>query len=198
MDEQNGLENSQINQLLTLFRGALNSRGLISLSKDGNVEFMTQQAEQLLIRFFPTTVPQANLLPHHLKKWFQFQISQPLESDDSCLYQTLEIEQGKQILKIHLIPIPKQMGGNYYLLLEKKEKTIFSVPNLELLGLTYCEANILFWVSRDKTNVEIAKSAEISEGTVRKHLEHIYKKLGVHSRVGAVVIALEKLGILVE
>ncbi|CAO5072258.1 helix-turn-helix transcriptional regulator [Microcystis aeruginosa] len=198
MDEQNGLESSQINQLLTLFRGVLNSRGLIILSKDGNVEFITQQAEQLLVSFFPTTISQANLLPHHLTKWFQFQISQPLESDDSCIYQTLKIEQGKQVLKIHLIPIPKSMGDNYYLLLEKKEKTMFSVPDLELLGLTHCEAKILFWVSRDKTNIEITKLAGISEGTVRKHLEHIYKKLGVHSRVGAVIIALEKLGILVE
>ncbi|MFM7324107.1 MAG: hypothetical protein ACKO4L_04130 [Nodosilinea sp.] len=34
------------------------------------------------------------------------------------------------------------------------------------------------------------------EGTVRKHLEHLYKKLEVQTRLGAVMTALERLGLL--
>jgi DNA-binding CsgD family transcriptional regulator len=34
-----------------------------------------------------------------------------------------------------------------------------------------------------------------SEGTVRKHLEHLYGKLNVQTRTAAVMVALEKLGL---
>ena len=34
----------------------------------------------------------------------------------------------------------------------------------------------------------------MSTNTVRKHLEHIYQKLGVQSRTEAIAVALDKLG----
>jgi DNA-binding CsgD family transcriptional regulator len=52
--------------------------------------------------------------------------------------------------------------------------------------LTAREHEILIWVSRGKTNSEIAAILWISAGTVRKHLENIYAKLGVSNRAGAV------------
>jgi DNA-binding CsgD family transcriptional regulator len=36
------------------------------------------------------------------------------------------------------------------------------------------------------TNAEVARILWISPGTVRKHLEHAYEKLGVRTRAGAV------------
>jgi DNA-binding NarL/FixJ family response regulator len=43
---------------------------------------------------------------------------------------------------------------------------------------------------------EIATHLSLNISTVRKHLESIYCKLGVHSRTEAIAQALEKLGIL--
>ena len=40
-------------------------------------------------------------------------------------------------------------------------------------------------VSEGKTNSQIACELWIAHGTVRKHLEHIYRKLGVQSRTAA-------------
>ena len=51
--------------------------------------------------------------------------------------------------------------------------------------LTAREREILGWVARGKTNPEIARVLWISPGTVRKHLENVYDKLGVHTRTAA-------------
>jgi DNA-binding CsgD family transcriptional regulator len=61
------------------------------------------------------------------------------------------------------------------------------------LGLTPREREILAWVARGKTNPEIAETLWIAPTTVRRHLEHIYSKLGVHTRTAA---AARLLGIL--
>ena len=65
---------------------------------------------------------------------------------------------------------------------------------LLLLGLTPREAEILLWVSRGKTNPEIATILEIGLTTVKKHLESIFGKLGVENRTSAAALALEQLG----
>jgi len=52
--------------------------------------------------------------------------------------------------------------------------------------LTDREREILELVAAGKTNAEIAEVIWIAPGTVRKHLENVYEKLGVHSRTAAV------------
>jgi len=53
-------------------------------------------------------------------------------------------------------------------------------------SLTEREEEILRWVARGKTNQEIAALLVVSPHTVRKHLEHAYEKLGVHTRTAAI------------
>ena len=60
-------------------------------------------------------------------------------------------------------------------------------------GLTPCEIELFPWLTRGKTNAEIGLLLGIRSKTVTKHLEHIYTKLGVKSRIAAVVCFL-KLG----
>jgi DNA-binding CsgD family transcriptional regulator len=54
------------------------------------------------------------------------------------------------------------------------------------LPLTRREREVLEWVGRGKTNAEIAEILWLSPGTVRKHLENAYGKLGVRTRTAAV------------
>ena len=56
-------------------------------------------------------------------------------------------------------------------------------------GLTRREAEVLGWVARGRTNVEVGAALFISPLTVRKHLEHIFEKLGVRSRTAAAAYA---------
>jgi DNA-binding CsgD family transcriptional regulator len=55
--------------------------------------------------------------------------------------------------------------------------------------LTPREREILAWVARGKTNREIATVLYLAPGTVGKHLDNVYAKLGVGSRAGAVARA---------
>lgn len=52
--------------------------------------------------------------------------------------------------------------------------------------LTAREREVLAWVARGKTNAEIARLLWLAPGTVRKHLENVYAKLGVSTRTAAV------------
>jgi DNA-binding CsgD family transcriptional regulator len=52
--------------------------------------------------------------------------------------------------------------------------------------LTARECEVLDLVAVGMTNREVARELEISPGTVRAHLEHIYGKLGVGTRTAAI------------
>jgi DNA-binding CsgD family transcriptional regulator len=51
--------------------------------------------------------------------------------------------------------------------------------------LTPREREVLAWVARGETNAEVAQRLWLSPETVRTHLEHVYAKLGVHTRTAA-------------
>lgn len=55
--------------------------------------------------------------------------------------------------------------------------------------LTERERDVLGLVAQGLTNREVARRLVISPLTVRKHLEHVYAKLGVRTRAGAVAAA---------
>jgi DNA-binding CsgD family transcriptional regulator len=52
--------------------------------------------------------------------------------------------------------------------------------------LTRRECEVVCLVAEGKTNAEIARQLWISPGTVRRHLENVFAKLGVHTRTAAV------------
>jgi DNA-binding CsgD family transcriptional regulator len=59
-------------------------------------------------------------------------------------------------------------------------------------GLTAREIEVLQWLSRGKTNDEIAMILSISEFTVRNHVRQILKKLHAENRTQAVLRGLER------
>lgn len=58
-------------------------------------------------------------------------------------------------------------------------------------GLSDREREVLVCVGEGKTNAAIATKLSIAPTTVRTHLEHIYRKLDVHSRTAALARARE-------
>jgi DNA-binding NarL/FixJ family response regulator len=182
-------------QILTRLKQVFDRLGAIVVTSEGEAQFMTQRGKQLLSQYFSPYAPHS--LPESLQHWFKHQISLLTSNDkvpSPCL--PLHIEQaGKQLL---VCLICDRIGEQYLVLLEEQKLPSFSIASLELLGLTRREAEVLFWVTKDKSNAGISRVLGCCEGTVRKHLENIYKKLGVQTRTGAVMVVLEKLGLFKE
>jgi two-component system nitrate/nitrite response regulator NarL len=63
---------------------------------------------------------------------------------------------------------------------------------LSLADLTPREGEILCHLAEGKSNKAIAKELGISDGTVKLHVKSILRKLNVHSRVEAAVMAVEQ------
>jgi DNA-binding CsgD family transcriptional regulator len=133
--------------------------GLVILDHAGRIEHATPEALRLLSAYFRDY---RRGLPEEVARWLVEQRQAPSP-------EPLRIEGDEQLLLVRLV------GGA--LLLEEAR-----VPP----PLTEREREILELVAAGKTNAAIAEAIWIAPGTVRKHLENVYEKLGVHSRTAAV------------
>jgi two-component system nitrate/nitrite response regulator NarL len=71
---------------------------------------------------------------------------------------------------------------------EESKKPQSATP---LSELTPREQQILSHIAEGQSNKVIARALDITDGTVKLHVKSILRKLGVHSRVEAAVIAVE-------
>lgn len=59
--------------------------------------------------------------------------------------------------------------------------------------LTLRESDVLLWIANGKTNREIGQILDMSPRTVNKHLEQVFRKLGVENRTAAAASAIRLL-----
>jgi DNA-binding CsgD family transcriptional regulator len=79
----------------------------------------------------------------------------------------------------------RRQRGDRRLTIDRSGDALLLEETRDELGLTPREREILAWVARGKTNLEIAETLWIAPTTVRRHLENIYAKLGVRTRTAA-------------
>lgn len=131
------------------------------------------------------TRPQLQRLDFYVEVW------RPLGIDD-CLRMWLPAPAGRARV-VFLERSGRAFGDRDRTLLELlKPHLIRFRANAEfrrqangVAGLTEREAEVLGWVGNGKSNAEIAAALQLSPHTVRKHLENIFGKLGVHTRTAA-------------
>ncbi len=83
-------------------------------------------------------------------------------------------------------------AGDRALVVELVDGALFLEEEQHLPRLTPREREILGLVAEGKTNAEIAESLCVARGTVRKHLDNVYAKLGVHTRTAAAAFVRER------
>ena len=57
------------------------------------------------------------------------------------------------------------------------------------------EAQVLAWIAQGKSNRDIGDILGLSPRTINKHLERIFKKIGVENRTSAAVMVLKVTGV---
>lgn len=140
----------------------------------------------------------------------------PKQWRDHPMHAALTDEAGPLVDEI-LMSYPEGSGRSRRLLLNRTEGPRFGERELTLAALllphlgrvlaatgtwpdeaaavlTPRQREILELVGTGLANKQIATVLGISEGTVRKHLEHAYGRLGVQSRTAAVVVAFPATG----
>jgi DNA-binding CsgD family transcriptional regulator len=181
----------QLNQTACQLQQSLDYLGTIVLNSEGRVISIAPQAIIWLETYFNRS-SYSNQLPDRLWSWVKHQVDGlDWKSDLAKVCRPLRVQQNGRELTIRLVV---ESNMRYLLLLE--EQTLASFNSLELLGLSQRETEVLHWLMQGKDNKYIAIQLNIKVGTIRKHLENIYLKLGVRSRTEAVAYALDKLGFL--
>lgn len=92
-----------------------------------------------------------------------------------------------------LVSLARRKEDRFFLLV-REESLAGTLDQLRSLDLTGREAEVAHWMCEGKKNPEIASIIEVSTHTVNRHIEHIYKKLGVDNRHKAVKVLNERRG----
>jgi DNA-binding CsgD family transcriptional regulator len=172
---------------LQLLQQSLDSAvlGVISCDADGRVRMITALARQYLTDYFGVSKNLDRHLPEKLLSWVRCQYAQLNGNDLPPVQLPLAVRKGNNRLTVRLL---SSAGAN--LLLLEGMTSAQNVAAGDGLCLTRRESEVLALVAQGKTNCEIAALLGMSPLTAKKHMEHIFRKLGVENRTEAAALAL--------
>jgi DNA-binding CsgD family transcriptional regulator len=147
------------------------------------------QAEKWLRRFFPGR-PRPPGLPGAVTEWLRAARIAPTAATGAAGNLLVRERDG---LRLRLRLFPGWSGAARMLVLET-EPTAQAAHAAWAGNLTPREVDVLLVVEQGRTNEEAAAALGISPLTVRAHLEHIFEKLDVHTRTGAVTRFRQSIG----
>lgn len=156
-------------------------RAALIAAPDGTVRWHSSRAGQYLQTYLDTSLGGA--LPDGLLQW--------LARAEPSSY-TYECVRGQARLSVRVAGPAGREGWILTLVEFDDEASIHELS--ERYGLTHRQAEVLLWISRGKTNRDIAQILDMKPRTVNKHLEHIFPKLGVETRAAAAAITLRTIG----
>ncbi len=158
----------------------VSGRYLLAVNRQGTIMWATPQAQKLLIDSLGAAGAEELVLPEPVRQWLD------AAQKKSGAKATVSFPDHPE-LQLHYMG---RAGGNEFLLrLAKDTSANLPAEFTSELGLTTREGEVLSWLSKGKTNRDIAQILGLSPRTVDKHLEQIYAKLGVENRTAAAAIA---------
>ena len=166
-------------------RAALDVSGryLLAVNSAGKLMWATPQAQKLLSDALASESDDVEL-PDPIPQWLE-QARKGKAGSKATVMATLP---GNEPLRLQYMG---KLGANEFLLrLAKDSGAEAPVEFSSELGLTTREGEVLSWLSKGKTNRDIAQILGLSPRTVDKHLEQIYAKLGVENRTAAAAVAV--------
>ena len=165
----------------------LTDHGLIVLDRRGRPLLITLRARQDIRKYFGSANGVDRRLPEALERWIKHQLA--FNGEKEVAQPRMPFVQKCSSDERLVIRLLTSAGQS--LLLFEERKIGIDPARFAHLGLTTREAEILAWVACGKTNLEVASILGLSSRTVKKHLEHVFQKLGVETRTAAARLALE-------
>lgn len=164
--------------------------GIVIYGRNGRVGFMNALARRYLADYFGATRNLEHTLPDALLRWMKHREAQLSDAKYSngpipAVGEPFVCESANGQLVIRML----SRNGTNMLLLGETPK-LQAGDLLVRFGLTPREHEVLEWIGRGKTNAEIAVILHASIGTVKKHVEHVFMKLGVETRTAAAAVFL--------
>lgn len=163
--------------------------GVIALDANGNTTFSSSFARRLLETYFGGEPRAQNGLPQTLALW----LGNSLTNSRSAAYKVPTrpykklCQQGRLTVRL----LDNRSSREEVLLLEERRR--ISPAAFLQFGLTERECDVMFWITEGKTDPDISMLCSISVRTVQKHIENLYRKLGVETRTAALSFALEQI-----
>jgi DNA-binding response OmpR family regulator/DNA-binding CsgD family transcriptional regulator len=167
-------------------RAALDVSGryLLAVNAAGKIMWATPQAQKLLSDALSADSDDDVVLPAPIPQWLD-QARKGKAESKAAIMAALP---GNEQLRLQYMG---RLGSNEFLLRLAKDSGAETPSEFSSeLGLTAREGEVLSWLSKGKTNRDIAQILGLSPRTVDKHLEQIYSKLGVENRTAAAAIAV--------
>ena len=155
-------------------------RGALLVGQDGDILAAGARADELLERWFggsPRTLPRA------LAAW-------RASAGAGTAPPALDLARGERRLRARLV---RGRDEDVMLLTERDDTIPLAQRLARVLPITRREADVLARLAAGRTNDGIAQDLGISRHTAIRHVEHLYVKLGVHTRSAATRAALDAL-----
>lgn len=174
-------ERERLAQLVSGLETGLEERGmaLVQIERGGRTAHAGDHAIELIGAYLGWQPGARSRLPAPILDWLA-QTSAPLRLDGP---------RGRLVIRRLEDDGPSRWC---VLLVEEQRTSAPSMTAIRDLGLSEREAQVARLLARGKRNAQIAYELGLREGTVRKHLEHIYRTLGVGSRGEAIAQVLAR------
>ncbi len=162
----------------------VSGRSLFAVNRAGEIMWSTPQAQKLLMQDQSSDMSGSKFrLPQPWLDWMEQVADGQAKTKPP---ETLAPSHNHQLRLQYM----GRLGTNEFLLRLARDTSSASPAEFsQELGLTSREGEVLSWLSKGKTNRDIAQILGLSPRTVDKHLEQIYAKLGVENRTAAAAVA---------
>ncbi len=167
-------------------------------ASDGRMLWQTPLARDLLASWYPQDMARRPLhAPAAVIDWLRRHLTDAVRQVEPPRLSRAEGAR-RLTLRVHQRTDDEDDAGDdasgEWLIVMREESDASVIDSLGgALGLTAREAEVLYWVVQGKINRDIADIVGASPATVKKHLEHVFAKLGVETRTAAAAMAMNRI-----
>ncbi|CAN7198273.1 response regulator [Rhizobacter sp. LjRoot28] len=147
----------------------------------GRAVWQTSLARELMQRYFDSP---AGAVPDEVLVWLR-----QLARDGTEPRPLTVVREARQLV----LSLQQRTADDDWLVVMREVSDAAAVAALQqTFRLTLREGEVLYWAVKGKTNRDIGDILGSSPATVKKHLEHVFEKLGVETRNAAAALAMSK------